>query len=312
MKPERYIQHPFFDCMHLRISIAIILLCASTACNQGRDTEKPHLNEFGFIHKLATLDKPLPPVQSGDWLAQHPENGQTFAEYLYIKPVSPNDSQSVIYLQPIGNFNADQDSIVRATADYLHVFFHLETRMLPAISDTLIPSAGRRTREDGSEQLHTRYILDSILQPNIPADAIVVMAVTTKDLYPKDSWNFVFGEAYTKKRTGVSSLHRYYENGRNNTLCLKRFVKTSSHEISHMFSLLHCTNAICSMNGTNNLPEADSKPNRLCSVCLSKLYWNLEFNNAERLSSLKGFFKKHGLESDYQLTDEDLKTLTKR
>ncbi|MCZ8286730.1 MAG: Zn-dependent protease, partial [Bacteroidia bacterium] len=60
------------------------------------------------------------------------------------------------------------------------------------------------------------------------------------------------------------------------------------------------------------LPEADSKPNRLCSVCLSKLYWNLEFNNAERLSSLKGFFKKHGLESDYRLADEDLKTLTTR
>lgn len=296
--------------MLLRITCAIIILFGVTACDHSTDSKKSHLKEFAEIEKLAPLDIAMPPLQSGDWLAQHPETGQSLPEYIYIKPVSPNDSQRVIYLQPIGNFKADQDSIVRATAEYLQLFFHLKTRILPVISDSLIPSASRRTREDGSEQLHTRYILDSILQPNIPADAIVVMAVTAKDLYPKDSWNYVFGEAYTKKRTGVSSLHRYYEDGKDNTLCLKRFIKTSSHEISHMFSLLHCTHAVCAMNGTNHLIEADSKPNRLCSVCLSKLYWNLEFNNTERLSALKDFFKKHGLESDDALAEKDLKTLT--
>jgi archaemetzincin len=296
--------------MLLRITCAIIVLYGVTACDHPADSKKSHLKEFAGIEKLAPLDIAMPTLQSGDWLAQHPENGQTLAEYIYIKPVSPNDSQRVIYLQPIGNFKADQDSIVRATADYLQLFFHLKTRILPVISDSLIPSVSRRTREDGSEQLHTRYILDSILQPKIPADAIVVMAVTAKDLYPKDSWNYVFGEAYTKKRTGVSSLHRYYEDGKDNTLCLKRFIKTSSHEISHMFSLLHCTHAVCAMNGTNHLIEADSKPNRLCSQCLSKLYWNLEFNNRERLSALKDFFKKHSLESDYDLAEKDLKTLT--
>jgi archaemetzincin len=296
--------------MLLRIICAVIVLYGVTACDHNTDSKKPHLKEFAGIEKLASLDQKLPTLQPGDWLAQHPESGQTLPEYIYIKPVSPNDSQRVIYLQPIGSFKADQDGIVKATVEYLQLFFHLKTSILPAISDSIIPSASRRTREDGSEQLHTRYILDSILQPNIPADAIVVMAVTEKDLYPKDSWNYVFGEAYTKKRRGVSSLHRYYEDGKNNTLCLKRFIKTSSHEISHMFSLLHCTHAVCAMNGTNHLIEADSKPNRLCSQCLSKLYWNLEFDNAERLSALKDFFKKHGLESDYDLAEKDLKTLT--
>lgn len=289
----------------------ILILYGLSACEPANH-QKSHLNEFELISGLSALDQKMPVVQPGDWLAQHHESGQTLQEYIYIRPVSPNDSQRVIYLQPIGNFNADQDSIVKATAVYLELFFRLKTGILPPVSDSLIPIASRRTREDGSEQLHTKYILDSILQSAIPSDAIVVMAVTAKDLYPKDSWNFVFGEAYTKKRTGVSSLHRYYEDGLNNTLCLKRFIKTSSHEISHMFSLLHCTNAICSMNGTNNLTEADSKPNRLCSVCLSKLYWNLEFNNIQRLSDLKDFFKTHGLESDYQLADQDLKLLTKK
>lgn len=295
-----------------RFICAILILYGLSACDHPSNNQKSHLHEFELISGLSALDQKMPAVHSGDWLAQHPENGQTLQEYIYIRPLSPNDSQRVIYLQPIGNFNAGQDSIVKATARYLELFFRLKTSILPSVSDSLIPIASRRTREDGSEQLHTKYILDSILQPAIPEDAIVVMAVTAKDLYPKDSWNFVFGEAYTKKRTGVSSLHRYYEDGRNNTLCLKRFIKTSSHEISHMFSLLHCTNAICSMNGTNNLPEADSKPNRLCSVCLGKLYWNMEFNTTERLSDLKDFFKTHCLESDYQLADRDLNLLTKK
>lgn len=298
--------------MFLRFLSAILILYGVSACNHPANSQKTQLGEFGLISALSSNDQKMPAVQPGDWLAQHPESGQTLQEYIYIRPVSPNDSQRVIYLQPIGHFKTGQDSIVKATADYLQLFFHLKTSILPPLSDSLIPAGSRRTHEDGSEQLHTKYILDSILQPAIPADAIVVMAVTAKDLYPKDSWNFVFGEAYTKKRTGVSSLHRYYEDGLDNTLCLKRFIKTSSHEISHMFSLLHCTNAICSMNGTNSLPEADSKPNRLCSVCLSKLYWNLEFNNSERLLALKDFFKTHGLESDYQLADQDLKHLTKK
>lgn len=296
--------------MFLRFICAILILDGLSACNPANH-QKSQLGEFGLISGLSVLDQKMPAVRPGDWLAQHSENGQTLQEYTYIRPVSPNDSQRVIYLQPIGHFKADQDSILKATSEYLQLFFHLKTTILPPVSDSLIPATGRRTREDGSEQLHTRYILDSILQPAIAKDAIVVMAVTVKDLYPKDSWNFVFGEAYTKKRTGVSSLYRYYEDGQNNTLCLKRFIKTSSHEISHMFSMLHCTNAICSMNGTNNLEEADSKPNRLCSVCLSKLYWNLEFNPIEHLLVLRDFFNMHGLESDYQLADRDLKLLTK-
>lgn len=287
-----------------------MLLIAFTACNPAQDHKKSQLNEFDLVKKLAVHDLPMPPAQPGEWLSEHPESGQTLEQYLLVTPVSPNDSQKVIYLQPVGMFTADQDSIVRATAEYLQLFFHLKTRLLPAVSDSLIPSYARRMREDSSEQLLTTYILDSILQPAIPEDAIVVMAVTARDLYPKETWNYVFGQAYTKRRTGVSSLYRYYEAGKNNTLCLKRFIKTSSHEISHMFSMLHCTHAICSMNGTNHLPEADSKPNRLCSVCLSKLYWNLEFENLERLTLLKQYFKKHALESDYQLADKDIRLLT--
>lgn len=298
--------------LKLKIIIGVFIVFLA-ACQEAIDTKgKPQLQEFDLIKKLSVLDQKLPPVQAGDWLSEHPEPGQTLEQYLLAQPVTSNAKQSVIYLQPIGSFNVEQDSMVQFTAQYLKLFFNLKTSILPVLEDSLIPSNSRRIREDNSEQLLTTFILDSLLQPHIPADAIVVMAVTAKDLYPKESWNYVFGQAYTKRRTGVSSFFRYYESEKDYRLCLKRFIKTSSHEIGHMFSMLHCTNAVCAMNGTNNLPETDTKPNRLCSVCLSKLYWNLEFDNVKRLSALKSFFKKHGLESDYQMADKDLKLILEK
>ena len=37
------------------------------------------------------------------------------------------------------------------------------------------------------------------------------MGVMLSDLYPEDDWNFVFGMASLRKRTGVFSLARYDE-----------------------------------------------------------------------------------------------------
>jgi len=289
-----------------KILFGAIICLVSCDEQQKPVIQKSHLGEFHLIKQLATLDEKMPPTQPGEWLSEHPETGQTLDQYLLVTPVMPNDSQKVIYLQPIGTFNLQQDSLIQCTAEYLEIFFNLKTTVLPVISDSLIPNSSRRMREDSSEQLLTTFILDSLLKGRSPKDAIVTMAVTEKDLYPQPSWNYVFGQAYTRKRTGVSSFYRYYNEEKDARLCLKRLIKTSSHEISHMFSILHCTNAVCVMNGTNHLPETDTKPNRLCSVCLSKLYWNLEFDNVKRLSALKAFFEKYELTSDYILADKDL------
>jgi len=36
-----------------------------------------------------------------------------------------------------------------------------------------------------------------------------MLSVTMVDIYPRDSWNFVFGLASLKDRTGVFSFKRY-------------------------------------------------------------------------------------------------------
>ncbi len=294
-------------CFYFNLLRSIVISIGLISCTQPSSTDKKNLKEFNLIEKIKILDQGLPAIQPGDWLYEHKETGQTFENYLLICPVTPNKIRKNIYLQPIGTFNAEQDSMIRYTSNYLELFFNLKTIILDKVSDTLITKNNRRIREDGSEQFLTTFILDSLLPAKIPNDGIVIMAITANDLYPKESWNYVFGQAYTKKRMGVSSMFRYYESGKEYQVCLKRLIKTSSHEIGHMFSMLHCTNAVCAMNGTNNLAETDSKPNRLCSVCLKKLYWNLEFNNIDRLTKLKSFFLKHNLNDDYNLVSRDLK-----
>jgi archaemetzincin len=262
------------------------------------------------IKKLSSLDIALPIAKPGDWLYEHKERGQTFLEYINCNPISPNATQNVIYIHPLGNFSRNTDSIIHSTVEYLHAFFGLKVNLLPVISDSLIKPAYKRIREDGHLQYLTTFILDSLLVPRLPKDGIALMAITDTDLYPKDSWNYVFGQAYTRKKVGVSSIFRYIENDKPEK-CLERLIQTSSHEIGHMFSILHCTNAICVMNGSNSMEESDGRPNRLCSVCLNKLCWNLKFNNRERFKELSEYFNKYKIQSDYKLVVKDLEIYSK-
>jgi archaemetzincin len=283
----------------------MLLIIACHPASKPRNANKTEA--LASITKLKSLDKAIPPPKGGDWLAEHLETGQTFEEYMHRVPVAPNDSQNYIYLQPIGSFTDWQNKIVQYTAQYVESFFQLKTIVLNPISDTIIPKSSRRMRTEGFEQLHTLFILDSILLKNMPKNAIVSMGITAKDLYPEDSWNFVFGQAYTERRVGVSSIFRYSDvpiDSTNYNICLERIIKTSAHEIGHMFSCLHCINALCVMNGSNNMEEADAAPNLLCSDCLKKLSWNLHFKNRKRFVALRDFYEKHHLERDFEMAKQ--------
>ena len=290
--------------------LRLFLICAllSTACSSGSE-DKVTSENILLIRHLEPLDVGLNKPRPGEWLFEHPEQGQTFEAYKQFNPVSPDAVRKHIYLQPIGTLTPIQNDVLRYTAEYLQVFFGLKTIIAAPISDGVIPTRARRHHPETGEQLLTTYILYDILQKSIPPDAIVVMAVTAKDLYPSDKWNFVFGQASIKKRVGVSSIYRFTDTEMDSVtypLCLERLIKTSSHEISHMFSCQHCTHAVCVMNGSNSLWESDQKPNRLCSECHYKLYWNLGFDIKDRLAALDQFFIKHKLRADHRVISKDL------
>lgn len=257
------------------------------------------------------FDVKLGDPNPGDWLESHEEPGQPFDIYIKTKPVSPDADRNKIYLLPIGHFTPQQQHVIETTREYLQIFFDRECLLLKPIEDTIVRSSARRLRSDNHEQLFTGAIL-SYLERNVPADGFVVMAITTKDLYPSPKWNFVFGQAKLKERVGVSSMYRYcgeaLDTGGTSD-CIGRMIKTSSHEIGHMLGCLHCTNAICVMNGSNSLGESDLRPNRLCSDCHRKLQWNLGFGVKQRLIRLKEYFAQHGLDNDLYLTSRDIEAL---
>lgn len=275
----------------------------------GCNPKKPPVTFEALIPLLAKNDQMSGAPQPGDWLYHHPEKGQTFSQYMKCNPVSPDEKRNIIYIQPIGNFDETSNALISNTAVYVQIFFGLKTVVLKTIGNDIFPDSVTRRGQFDDTQVYAPYILNEILARRMPPDAITLMALTEKDLYPNPDWNFVFGLANLRKRVGVTSLYRLLEKneGRiDETKSLERLIKVASHEISHMFTMHHCTAAVCTMNGSNSLPETDKKPNRLCSDCTAKLLWNLKTDPFVRMEKLQKFYAKHHLNGALRLLEADI------
>ncbi len=293
MKPFRFL--PFI------LLIVMVLL----GCNQSKTPSTLEAFKVQISKNDLALGNPKP----GEWLFHHPEKRQTYQQYLDCKPVTANENRKIIYIQPIGDFDSISKVLIQNTAEYIQIFFGLKTVVLKTIGNEIFPDSITRAGQFNDTQYYAPFILNEILAKRMPADAITLMALTEKDLYPNPDWNFVFGLANLRKRVGVTSIYRLLEKPEgviDETKSLERLIKVASHEISHMFTILHCTHAVCTMNGSNSLPETDKKPNRLCSECTAKLVWNLKIDPFQRMEKLQRFFKQHHLNNDLKLVEADI------
>lgn len=236
-----------------------------------------------------------------DWLTSHPEPGQTFAEYAAQPPMGLTARRTVIVLQPIGPFTKGELAVLGRLREFAGAFFQLPVRVEKPIP---LPDQGKRTRLMGLapfSQYHTGYLMEHLLLPRLPRDAVCYLGITMADLYPEASWNFVFGEASFSHRVGVYSLARYTrrfwgkpETEESRHRFLERSFKVLAHETGHMFSLAHCTAHECLMNGTNSLDETDRSTIHLCPVCLHKLQWNLKLDVMRRYRQLRDIYDQSG------------------
>ena len=254
------------------------------------------------IAKLTPLHKKLGRARPGDWLLYHKEPGQTFDAYLRCRPVLPRGRRRVLYVQPLGRFTDTQRKVVKLTAEFMGLHFNLPVKVRKDLPLSVIPPKARRVHPQwGDKQILTTYVLDKVLRPRLPKDAAACIALTASDLWPGEGWNFVFGQASLARRVGVWSIYRNGDPDKDPKtfrLCLLRTVKTATHEIGHMFSMLHCTAYECNMCGSNSRAESDRRPLAMCPQCMAKVCWATRADPAKRLRALGAFCEKHGLKDE--------------
>jgi archaemetzincin len=150
------------------------------------------------------------PPEAGDWLAMHREPGQTFEEYTKCNPNRPKDGRRAIYLVELGDFDEERKKVIALLREFMGLVFRLEVKTLAVIDPAGIPAAARRTMPQTRQlQFLTTHLLDHVLKPLRPSDAVALLALTPVDLWPGEGWNFVFGQASLRDRVGVWSIYRY-------------------------------------------------------------------------------------------------------
>jgi archaemetzincin len=264
------------------------------------------------FQKLIPLHKPLGEPKEGDWLEKHKEAGQNYDQYVRGKPVRPDKKRRVICIQPLGEFSANQRKILEATAEYVGIYYQLPVRMGKDLPTSLIPEKARRKPLDAAPQILSTYVLNDLLKPRLPDDAVVYLALTSEDLWPGEGWNYVFGQASLGDRVGVWSIHRLGNADGDREayqLILRRTLQVAAHETGHMFSIAHCTFYECCMCGSNSLRETDRQPLWLCPTCLAKVNYSTGADPQRRFKDLIAFAKAHDLTREEEFWQRSLATL---
>ncbi|MGE0867587.1 MAG: archaemetzincin [Kofleriaceae bacterium] len=247
--------------------------------------------------------EPMPEPGPHDWLAQHSEEPQSFDRFLEQDTHVPGPQRNIIYLLPVGTFPESAPPL-SSLSKIVQAFFTLEVRVLPAVN---VADLAAKTRINGTtkkRQLRAPDVLESLNQ-RLPKDAFGIVAITMEDLYPDESWNFVFGMASFHDRVAVQSFARqdpaFFGEARGanwRSVALRRATWTLVHEISHMFGLTHCVYWKCVVAGSNHQAESDSRPLHPCPVCLRKLQSALEFDPALREQELAAVLRELGIDDE--------------
>lgn len=298
---------------HLPLLLTVALCSAAPACAGAAPREYDPGDLPARFRKLLPLHAKLAAPKPGDWLDRHHEPGQTYREYVAGEPVRADPKRRTIYIQPLGEFRGAQRKIVNLTAEYMQIYFGLPVKVQKDLPLSVVPDSARRVHPTwGDKQVLTRYVLDKVLRPRLPEDAVAMIAFTASDLWPGEGWNFVFGEASLEHRVGVWSIYRNGDADENEAsfrLCLRRTVKTATHETGHMFSMYHCVYYECNMCGSNHRAESDRHPLWLCPVCLAKLVHATGVDPAKRYERLAAWCKENGLEAEGEFFEKSLGAL---
>nr|KAF6308705.1 archaelysin family metallopeptidase 2 [Pipistrellus kuhlii] len=159
--------------------------------------ERRLMNEA--FRPASDLFGPIVLHSQSDWIASHPEPPQGFEEF-FSDPSrkTPSREKHSIYIQCIGslgNTRIISEEYVKWLKGYCEAFFYgLTVKLLEPVPVSATQCAFRVNENTKNLQIHAGHILH-FLKKKKPEDAFCIVGVTMIDLYPRDSWNFVFGQA---------------------------------------------------------------------------------------------------------------------
>jgi len=248
--------------------------------------------------KIQPLFRRKEPPRPGDWLAEHQEAGQSYAQFRAATTARAVESFDTIRIVPIGPLSPGQAFVFEVVRDFIKPFFGLPLVTDPAVDLATIPESATRVQTlEGRAQLLTSHLLNDTLMKRRQARDAAVLGLTASDLWPGPGWNFVFGQASLKERVGVWSMARSGDPDQGpqlRDLCALRTVMTATHETGHMFGIRHCIVYECGMNGSNHAEERDRQPLEFCPECQAKLWWTLRLDPLQRSRALETVARNRG------------------
>ena len=256
----------------------------------GDISDLPNDSLKKILKTAENFHSPIYTPDEDDWLSTQEEDGQTFNQFLYDRYNLMSIDRNIIYINPLQDMPQQfLDNILLYCQSF---FYPMQVKLTNLVSLEALKVKSRINQYSKKIQYHAGQINSKIVK-YIPNDAHCVLSILLDDLYPENSWNFVFGLATYDKRVGVFSFARFSSSfeKQNQPFIFDNFVLYSScstltHEICHTFGIEHCIYYTCLMNGCNNLEEAKKQPLYECPICLRKLQYSIGFDPLERYKKM--------------------------
>lgn len=165
-----------------------------------------------------------------------------------------------VLIVPIGRV---PDVVCKAIIPPIRTLFHLDADILPPLPEAHYAHDTVRDQYNAAHILHR-------LETRFERTPLKILGVVNVDLFIP-VFTHVFGEAREGGQCALVSMYRLRDR-LNQTrpsqdLILERTVKVALHELSHLFSITHCTHTGCIMHFSMNLQDLDTTSFTFCRYC---------------------------------------------
>lgn len=239
----------------------------------------------------------------GDFLAIQGKQKQTFEEYTASQPPRATRSRHTIYLCIVGPTDAELEGVVKQSASFLETYYALPVKILPPVPLEGVTS--RRFEEHNAFFYDGPDLVDRLLKPIVPEDALTLIGCTREQLYGDRLTPSPVLQSCPLRGVGVVSLMWVLDSPaqsppdrRGALVALRRCFHNVAAAVAWTLGSPYCHKYYCGMNLAYSLEELDSLPLEMCPECLKKMRWNLGIDPVAHCDAVGRLCARAGLNQD--------------